>query len=99
MKYNYTSQLPSRIEVLTEVMETNARGWTFKFPDAESDHHTGLFRQNVLDELTTIWLPIFKTLKTLEMALESLASCHEDQIVQDFCHFYLKTIQENYASS
>ncbi len=97
---NYNQHLnlpiPSPLQLLYDVMTTHVSCWTPKELDDCEDlaEYTGLDRDEVIEELRTIWLPIFKFKSSLTIALESMKASHPDEIESDFCAYYLEVLKE-----
>lgn len=97
---NYTSNLnlpiPSPLQLLYDVMTLNASYWTPRELDDCDDlaTYTGLDREEVTQELLTIWLPIFKYKSSLTFALDSMRTSHPNAIESDFCTFYLVVLKD-----
>jgi len=87
--------IPSPLQLLYDVMSTNASCWKQKELDdcADLAEYTGLNRDEVTEELLTIWLPIFKFKSALTFALDSMRVSHPDEIESDFCAYYLEVLE------
>lgn len=100
MMNNYIQHLnlpiPSPLQLLYDVMTLNASCWTPRELDDCDDlaTYTGLDRDEVTEELRTIWLPVFKFKSALTFALESMRTSHPDEIESDFCTFYLDVLKD-----
>ena len=96
---NYNSHLnlpiPSPLQLLYDVMTTNASTWIPKDINTCADlaEYTGLDRDEVTQELLTIWLPVFKYKSALTTALDSMRVSHPNEIESDFCTFYLEGLE------
>ena len=96
---NYNQHLnlpiPSPLQLLYDVMTTHVICWTAKDLDdcADLAEYTGLDKDEVTQELLTIWLPIFKFKSSLTIALESMRTSHPNDIESDFCTFYLEVLK------
>ena len=87
---------PSPLELLHYVMTAHISCWIPEELNATSDRTgiAGLDREEVRQELLTIWLPIFKFRSALTIALDSIRISHPDQIESDFCSFYLDVMKD-----
>ena len=86
---------PSPCQLLYDVMTTHANSWVPNAHDNSDDlaARTELDRDEVAQELLTIWLPVFKFKSTLTFALESMRTCYSEGIESDFCSFYLEVLK------
>ena len=87
---------PSPLELLHDVMAAHISCWTPGELDDTSDPtgFTELDREEIRQELLTIWLPIFKFRSALTIALDSMRISHPDQIESDVCSFYLDVLKD-----
>ena len=87
--------IPSPLQLLYDVMTTHVSCWTPRELDdcADLAEYTGLDREEVTQELLTIWLPVFKYKSALTIALDSMRVSHVDEIESDFCTFYLEVLE------
>lgn len=87
---------PSPLELLHDVMAAHISCWTPEELDTTSDRTgiAGLDREEVRQELLTIWLPIFKFKSSLTIALDSMRISHPHQIESDVCSFYLDVLKD-----
>jgi hypothetical protein len=85
---------PSPLQLLYYAMSTHASCWrpVELGDDDDLAKYTGLDRDEVTEELLTIWLPIFKFKSSLVLVLEAMRTSHPNEIESDFCSFYLEVL-------
>lgn len=97
---NYNQHLnlpiPSPLQLLYDVMTTHVSCWTPRDLNncADLAEYTGLDKDEVTQELLTIWLPVFKFKSALTFALDSMRISHPNAIESDFCTFYLDVLKD-----
>ena len=94
----FTFTEPTPIELLDMAMKQMENGWEDRCVDEcfDLEHYTGLILNDVVSEIESIWLPIFRNKKNLEFAFEALITTNTGSISADFCQFYLDVIRGKY---
>jgi hypothetical protein len=87
---------PRPLELLHDVMAAHISCCTPEELDATSDPTgiAGLDREEVRQEILTIWLPIFKFRSSLTIALNSMQISHPAQIESDIRSLYLDVLKD-----
>ncbi len=93
---HFNLPIPSSLQLVYYVKTMNTSGWTPRELDESEDlaEYTGLERDEVPQELLTIWLPIFKFKSALTFALDSMRISQPDVIESDFCAYYLEVLKD-----
>jgi hypothetical protein len=87
--------IPSPLQLLYDVMSVHASCIDPQDHENSNDLAAciGLDRDEVAQELLTIWLPVFKFKSALTFALESMRAINPAGIESHFCSFYLEVLK------